>query len=60
MLVKTLQWDLLMLVINLKLTQPLHWNLHMVVRNFILNYVGDKLYTGLTDTGDKLYTGTYL
>ena len=23
-------------------------------------YVGDKLYTGLTDAGDKLYTGTYL
>ena len=32
----------------------------MVVSNFTLIFVGDKLYTGLTDAGDKPYTGTYL
>ena len=61
---ETLQWDLLMLVIKLKVTQccwkSLPWNIRMVVRNFTLIYVGDKLYTGLTDAGDKPYTGTYL
>ena len=33
----------------------------MVVKKLYIDlYVGDKLYTGLTDAVDKPYTGTYL